>query len=342
VMAAVEPGGTTTTTTKPPATTTTTPKAPTTTAPGTSSGAPAPVSTPTSTPLPTTATDDQIKAYAASAYGYLSAFLNDPEIGPILLKAAKAGWDKYRLEGALTATAWWKRTTQTAREWDALSRLDPATAAAKMAATARSIGTQAQQLGLSIDAKTLNGIALNVNRLGWTDQQVRESLAAHIQLGTKPGGASATMDSLRALASDYAVNLAPGTMLDWTRQIVAGTKTTDGFRSYLVAQAKSLFPSIAAAIDAGDTVKQYFDPYVQEAVQTLGINPDDVNLADPKWRRALVQNDPAKPGLRVPMSLDAWSTELKTNTLYGYDQTTNGRASGAQFVTALAKSVGQQ
>lgn len=336
-MAAVEPGTATPAPAPPPVVTKSTATA-APAAPATATSAPTPK--PATAP-PTAATDDQIIAYASATYGYLAAFLTDPQIGPLLLQAAREGWDRYRLEGALTKTAWWKTTTQVAREWDALTRLDPATAKAKLAATALTVRTQAQRLGLTLDGATLNGISLNVNRLGWTDQQVQAALAAHIQLGTKPGSASATMDSLRSMASDYAVNLSPQALLGWTRNVVAGTQTQEGFRSYLLGQAKSLFPSIADALDGGETVKQWFDPYVQAASSILGINPSDVDLAQDKWRRALVQNDPAKPGARIPMSLDQWQTELKTNALYGYDRTVNGRAAAGAFADQLNHALGQ-
>lgn len=288
-------------------------------------------------------TDAQITQYVREHYGYLAGFLAIPEVKTVLFKAAREGWDLDRIRGALYATSWWKKTSDQARQWDALVSLDPASAAAKMQAATHDIGLLAKQLGVTISAASVKTMAVNVNRLGWSDQQVREALAGQWHLERSPQGqASVDVASLKQIAGAYALDVSSGTLEGWTRRILAGVTTLDAFRADLAGKAKSFYNSadMSAAIDAGQTVRDYADQYVQRAAKWLNVNPDAVDLTDPKWRRALTQIDP-KTGMRAPMSLDQWDTELRTNPLYGYDRTANGRAAGAAFVTELAKAVGQ-
>lgn len=288
-------------------------------------------------------TDAEITAYIRSAYGYLAGFLAIPEIKKVLFDAAKGGWDMDRIRGALYATSWWKKTSETARQWDALASLDPASAASKMQAATHDIGLLAKQLGVSVNSDAVKRLAVNVNRLGWTDQQVREALAGQWHFEQQPHGqAAVSVGSLRQLASAYALDISDNALQTWTRRILSGVDSLDSFRADLAGKAKSFYnsPDMTAAIDAGQTVRDYADQYVQRAVKWLNVNPDAIDLTDPKWRRALATVDP-KSGMRMPMSLDQWDTELRTNPLYGYDRTANGRQAGASFVTELAKQVGQ-
>jgi hypothetical protein len=96
---------------------------------------------------------------------------------------------------------------------------------------------------------------------------------------------------------------------------------------------------MAKDLDAGRTVTDFADPYKQSAVQITGINPDEFNLSDPKWRKAIDQVDPAT-GNRTVMSLADWQTKLRTDSVYGYDQTAQARQAASQLVTSLGQRMG--
>lgn len=281
---------------------------------------------------------DYIASNYPDVYGLLSV---NAEVKKVLLAAAAGEWTQAKMRSALAKTAWWKTTAATARQWDADYALDKATGDDRIRKTAEAIKATAQQIGLSVGWTDLTQMALKVNREGWSQQQITQALAARFNVkSTGPGAGLATVDSLRAVAADYGVSVSDSTLNGWTQQVLGGTKDMAAFRSYVVRQAQSLFPSIASDISEGQTVREYFDPYVQSASRILGVNPNDVDLSDTKWRRALVQND-ATTGKRVPMSLDQWDTELRTNPLYGYDTTTTGRASADAFRASLLQAVGQ-
>lgn len=291
--------------------------------------------------MATKPTRSQLLAYIRDNYPDVYGLLSvNAEVREVLLTAAERKYTPTRLQSALAATTWWKKTAATAREWDAAYAQDKATGDALLRQTRTEIATQAARLGIPLTAEQVARYALNVRRLGWTPQEVQQSIGARFRQSTASEGlGTATVDSLRALSAEYGVSLSEHVLTATTRRILSGQEDIDAFRSYLTEQAESLFPGLKEALARGQTVRQYFDPYVQTASRVLGINPNEVDLSDNRWRRALVQIDP-KTGDRVPMSLDEWEADLKTNDLYGYDRTANGRRERDQFVGAFSNILG--
>lgn len=307
---------------------------------GTTSTGGATVTTATTASAPKT--QQQLLDYIAENYPDVYGLLSiNAEVKKVLLAAAAGEYSQAKMRSELAKTSWWQHTASTARTWDADYALDKATGDERIRQTARAILVTAQQIGVNLDWTAATQMALKVNREGWTQQQINQTLSARFKLGTaKPGAGLATVDSLKAMAADYGVSLSDPVLTGWTQRILSGTADDNGFRSYLVKQAQSLYPTIASDISEGQTVREYFDPYVQTASRLLGVNPNDVDLSDTKWRRALVTIDPAT-NKRVPMSLDQWEAELRTNSIYGWDTTKNGRAAAADFEAQLRQAIGQ-
>jgi len=287
-------------------------------------------------------TPKQIKEEVAKDYGYFAAYLDDPELGPILTKAAIDGWDESRLRGAISKTKWWKTHSDSARSFDAQSKLDPATQRQQIATQVASLTNEAKQLGLVIDPKRLSQMAVNSLRYGWSGQQVRNAMVSEgkFDMSGKTGSAALTLrDNLKARASQYLVPVSDKTMNQWMKNVTRGDVSEQDFDGYLKEQAKSLFPGLAAAIDRGVTVEQYADPYRQIASQTLEIDPQQVNFLQPRWSKALQQIDP-KTGDRTSMSLSDWQNTLRTDASYGYDKTQQAHQQAADLTTQLAKTFG--
>lgn len=288
------------------------------------------------------ATSQQIKDTVAAQYGYLSGFLDNPEIGPILQKAAKEGWDIDRLQGAVYATNWYKTHAAVTRTFDSQTKLDPATQQRQIMAQADDILAQSRRAGITLDHTTLAKLAWTSLRYGWSGQQLTNAILAQGKMdlsGKTAGGALTTVDALKEQASQYLVPVSDQTLAKWTKDIAAGNLTEQDFTGYLKEQAKSLFPGLATAIDSGVTVAHYVDPYKQIAAQTLEVPPEQVNFMDPKWGKALFQTDP-KTGARTSMSLADWQNTLRTDPVYGYDKTSQARSTAADLTTQLAKEFG--
>lgn len=305
-------------------------------------------------------------------YGYLAAYLDEPEVGDLLRRAAREGWTPQRLEVELRKTDFWKTTTDAQRQWDAVRKLNPADAKAQRDNRAQEITALAQQLGVRLDPARLAEIADESMRFGWSQTQIRNAVTAEYEYGggTQPGERTArqgvqkgpmspgeragfapvvvtpegdgfglagqTARQIREMAGQYLVPISNQMLEKWTEQIVRGTTDMEGFNSYLVEQAKSLFPGMAGALDKGVTVAQYADPYRQIAARELELNPESIDLNDPRFRKMLDQTD--SQGNRVSMTLSESAEYLRT--LPEWQQTRGANEKAASLTENILRTFG--
>lgn len=278
----------------------------------------------------------------AANYGYLSAFLKDPEIGPILAKAAKQGWGANQLLGALSQTKWWKTTSASARSWQAQQKLDPATARQRLNQETKTVQQLAKAtLGFAIDPQRAQQIANTAIAANWSAQQVQHAVGAEFhykqQQDALGGAAGQTVDQFKQMANAYLVPISDHTIGQWTKGVLEGTHQVQDFEHYLRQQALSLYPTLATPLANGETVAQYLNPYAQLAGQTLNINPDSIDWMNPKWAKAI--NTTTPDGQRAPMSLSDWGTYLRS--LPDYQTTPDANSQGASFALNLLNTFGK-
>lgn len=277
-------------------------------------------------------------------YGFaLSVFKSNPELARIFRQAVAGTWSDDKFVAELRGTKWFKTTSDTAREWAILQGADPKTARQRLAARRATITAEAGALGISLNSAQLNDLTLNTIMFGWTDQQLRQSMSKDWAYNAKTasaGLAGQTVDKIKQSASDYLVPVSNAAINSWTQRVLAGTASADDFTEYAKQQARSLFPTMSAALDRGVTVAQFLDPYKQTASQTLGIDPESINWMDPKWRKAVDGAVDPKTKERMPMSLADWTTHIKTDSAYGYDKTTQARDAASQLTQGLAQAFG--
>lgn len=288
--------------------------------------------------------DPQVLDQVRRDYGYLGAFLEIPEVGALLVEASLEGWDRDRLFGALQQTQWWKATSETARQFDSQVKLDPATAEQRVVGAMDDVRATAGRLGVTIDDARLRQIATDYVRNGWDAGQLTRALTAEIRFepGKAPGGQlGATMQQLREIQRAYLVPFSDADLQGWVTRIASGEETAEGFRAVMAGYASSLYPSLTAAIERGETVEQYAAPYRQIAAQELGINAQEVDFLDPKWNRALNQVDP-KTGERAAMSLFDWTKTVRSDSTYGFRTSAKGRSVEAQLAERVLADFGRR
>lgn len=146
-------------------------------------------------------------------------------------------------------------------------------------------------------------------------------------------------DEIQAAARDYAVRMDRAAIDRWARSVASGEVAADEYRAYLVEQATSAYPGLAAALQRGITVAQYAAPYAAVAADELGLTAADIDFSDPKWNAAINAVDP-KTGERRALTLADWQSELRRNDVYGWDRTPNARKQAAEFAMTLARTFG--
>lgn len=270
-------------------------------------------------------------------FGYLAVFLGDPEVGPLLQRAAREGWSPQRLEAELVKTNFWRTTSESQRKWDALVQQSPQEAQQQVSGRAAEIAQQARSLGVTLDPKRLQEIATDSVKFGWTGQQLRDAVTADFDYKGGEGGlAGQSARQIKELAAQYLVPISDAALDRWTEQIVTGAADEESFRAYLTEQAKSLFPGMAAALDKGITVAQYADPYKQIAARELEVAPETIDLNDPRYRKMLDQHD-AK-GNRTAMTLSGASEYLRS--LPEWQQTRGANEKAAALTENILKTWG--
>jgi hypothetical protein len=295
-------------------------------------------------PPPSTWNDDQIRTFIKQNFGSNAYFIDIPEVWEALKGVVKSGKGINGLEPALETTSFWKSNTVAARSWYVKEKADPAQAAADIAQQTQAIQNVAQQAGITLDPVRAQQMAQSYLRYGWTQTDLQRAIGAewHYDPATKNQAAAVT--KMKADARNWLVPLSDQAIETWGQGLISGTTTQANFDQYLRDSAKSLMPQLSNLIDshAGDpnfTVKTFADPYAQHAANLLGIQSDQVDLADPKWRRALDLVDP-KTGERRIMSLAEWDSTIKTDQSYGYDKSTSGVNEAMGLASQLKQSLG--
>jgi hypothetical protein len=217
-----------------------------------------------------------------------------------------------------------------------LTGSDPAEAQRQRDMMATRIRSMATRLGVSLDGARLQTLTEDALKLGAGEQEISMWLVNETRSGF--GTIASGIDSLRAQAANYAVPVSDQTLATWSAQIATGQVSPEGFLSYLKEQAKSMFPALAGAIDAGVSVRQYAEPFIQIAVQELGLNPADIRLNEAKWQRPLTTI--SADGQPTTMSQYDWTRLIRTDEEYGFDKTPGALADATQVKDTLLKQMG--
>lgn len=277
-----------------------------------------------SSPAPASPSDDEIVGRIRADFGYLAWALDIPELRTPLLQAARESWEPAKLQGAIYATNWWKTTGTTASQWDALKNQDQAESTRRMAIKRVQVENLIREAGIAIDPARLERITEDSLRWGWDSDYLKRVLGAEFEYKpeTATGTAAVTADELSTLARRWAVEMSPEILEGWVEGIVRGERTQDSFTVFLKERAKSAFAHLTPEIDNGYSPDEIFDTYRQDASRTLGVNPTNISILDPKWQKAI--NFVDAQGVRRMMNRDEWNRTIKKETQYGWRNTANG------------------
>lgn len=288
-----------------------------------------------------TASDANLIDYARQNYPFMAGYLTIPEIRNVLFKAMREGWDDNRLQGAISGTTWWKTTAPTVKAYVALKNENPAAFAEREKQTKTALARMAAIAGVVLTPSQINDLSDKKNRLGWTDDQITVAIADQFKYqsgkqATGTGGGQVA--NLKALADEYLVRLSDTTVSQWAQAFMQGTANEATFKTYLIEQAKSLYPNLTAPLDAGISVRQYLHPYVQDAAQILEKTDAEINLNDDKWLRAINKVDP-KTGERTVMSRGEWADYLRSQPEFA--KTKQAWAQAADIAEGLGREFGK-
>ena len=274
-------------------------------------------------------------------FGWAAAFIDHPEVGPVLQNAARGGWTMQKLETEVRKTKWFQQTTQAQRQWDVLEGQDPATAERQVTQRLQEITRLASQLGAKIDADRAKGLARQSLRNGWQGQDLSNALGAELVKTGRIGNLRRGLigQGIQSSAREYGVPLSQPTVNAWVQKIADGRATQDDYMTYVRNQARSMFPTLSDDLDRGLTVQDVADPYREVAARVLQINPSEVDFSASQWNRAL--NFAGQDGKRRVMTLDEWENVLRQDDQYGYMNTEEATEKAYQLARGIGRAFGR-
>lgn len=278
-------------------------------------------------------TPEEVERFVRAHYGYASWALDHPELGPVLRQAASEGWDEARLQGAIHGTSWWQSTTDQAREWDALSATDPASAWREIQVRLGEIERLSSRLGVTLQDGRAAELVRDSLRYGWSADEIQRAVFSEADYQPSQGGQiGASIAGIRGLAARYGLPMSERQAYDWTVRIGTGVADETTVEQELRRQAIGLYPGLAPQLQQGLTVEDVAEPYRQIAAELLERDPDQIQLNDPLFNRPL-------RGER-PMALEEWRQTLMTDERYGWDRTHNARGVAVEMIGQLGRTFG--
>jgi hypothetical protein len=239
------------------------------------------------------------------AFAYL---LNEPDVANVLGQAVEQGWDIGKLQANLYRTSWWRRHSETSRNWSTLVATDPAEAGRRRQEMISRVSNEARRLGVKSRGMDLYSIMETALKRGYTDAQITQAIA---QLGrrrgfAKAGALRANIDDLRALGKQYAINLSAPSLQNWAIAMATGRLDEDGMRAYIKGKAvQSLDPSgknevLRRGLNMGLTVRDVYSGVIETVANELEVDDSRVDLSDNYWGKLVRFRD--EEGVSRPMN----------------------------------------
>lgn len=266
----------------------------------------------------------------AGEYGMSYAFFkSQPELMKLLNSAVSQQWTADLFTAHLKNTTWWKTNSDSARQAQVLSKTDPATYKANLAAAQAQAQEAAVKAGAILSPRQVQQLALNMVTYQWNDAQIANYLGQYVNFTaqhTMGGQAGAAVQQIRKYAYDQGIQLSDQTVKNQAAYLVRGLTTMQGIQDGLRQQAMSTYPGFANQLEAGVTMRDIAQPYIQATAQLLELPESSIDVWHPKVRAALQQAD--GKGQPAPMSLTDFTSALRADPAWRKTQGAQDQAIG--------------
>lgn len=251
----------------------------------------------------------------AANYGWAFGFLDgNPELKGLFDSAVKETWSTEKFQAEVRETGWWKNNSETRRQASVMKKTDPASWSAAVAAEKIKISQLAAEIGAAIPPAKLGQIAANSIETGMDEDLLRNALGQYVTFtkdGTLKGEAGMWAHTMKRYASEMGVDLSEDSLKNYAQRVVRKVASSQDFESEIRERAKSLVPGYAEAIDAGSTVKEIADPYMQMMAQELQLPYASIKIDNPLIKSAL--NGLDSNGKPAGTSLGDFQTQLRND-----------------------------
>lgn len=226
----------------------------------------------------------------ASEYGFAYSFLkSQPGVAKVFDDYVKNNLSKEAFQAELRNTKWWQENSDTMRKTQAMKATDPATYEANLQATTVLVQQTAAKIGASIPPKKLKSIAEKALATNMDEAALANVLGGYVKFvgGTLKGEAGQYENSIKSYAASQGVTLDDQSIKNQAALIARKLATEEDFKNQIAQQAISSYPGYKQQIEAGQTMQDIANPYIQIMAQQLEVNPVSIRLTDPLIRNAL-------------------------------------------------------
>ena len=236
------------------------------------------------------ASDEEVKVWVKAHYGTLAGFIDDPEIGPILIENARSGGSTQQLIGKLQSTNWWRLRDDAEKAWAQQSIDNPGQQAKDIGDRVNEIIAAAGQLGVSMTAAQVQALATMSLSSGWSTDQLKNQIIGNIDWSNTAGTMGelqASKQSMIDLGRHYFQNIDDGQAQKWAVAIQSGQLTEDGVKATLQHAADARW-SFLKGVAPGD----FWAPVQGAIANELEVPSGSIDMMDKKWADALERANP--------------------------------------------------
>lgn len=281
---------------------------------------------------------------ASEIYGaYYSIIKQNPEVAALIAQASAEKWGPEKFDYALEQTEWWRTTSQAIRTFDIEMERDPATVQARIDALASTIQQDALNLNIRLTSETLNRLATDSIRQGWTEQQLVNALGTEaIKAGTT--GISSLRygyygNKVNEIAASYGVSISETEFSELVNKFAVGQENEESLTSAFQTRATALFPGISERLSAGESFRNIVEPYRARASQILGRDFSATDFMDnDSFAQAVTYM--GDDGKQRPMTYTEWGQYLRNTREFGYEYTDEAQSRAYQVANRIADIFG--
>lgn len=279
------------------------------------------------------------KSEMAEQFGFALAFLkSDKSLWKLFNDAVKGDWDAARFQAKLKNTSFYKKNSESARNYDLLRTTDPASFNQQRTQLRAQIHDAAATMGADMSGNQLTRITQNAMKFGWNDSQIRDTLGQYVKAvnGVYRGEAGQNIQQVMSTAYKNGIKLSPQTRQKWAQSISMGNNSASFYEQQVRNMAKSLAPSYADQLQAGLDLMDIASPYIESKAQILEMNPADIDLFDKDIRGAM--SGISKDG--KPTSKSLWQFEQDMRKSPAWLKTKNAQDSTMSVAKQVLTDMG--
>jgi hypothetical protein len=202
-------------------------------------------------------------------------------------------WTKEKFVTALKSTDWFKGKNDAARKYAVLQATDRAEFDSQIRARRAIVGDLAGEIGTNFTTQELNEFASDSLRLGYSEAEIKNMLAAKIDPVTDDsgkfltGGAGDNSTILTDWADANGVDMEASWFKNQVIDIAAGNSTIGNAKDYITRIAKKKYGAHADSITGKDSARDAGVHYQQIISQMLGVPSGEVTMKNP-WMQKLM------------------------------------------------------